>query len=232
MKKLISLILALTMVLGLCACAGSGNEGGETPTPPPSVTTYTVNFVDYDGTVLKTQTVESGKSATAPADPTRDGYTFTGWDKDFSNITGDLTVTAQYEASNVATLTVGTEYAEAGDTRVDLMVGVENNPGLISLKIKLEYDDTVLTATRAGTEEAFDELSYQKPSKFESGCNLMFYAAEVEEVLDGDAFYIRFDVAEDAPAGKYPVKLTVEQAIMQGRVEVSVRTVTGYIIVE
>ena len=30
MKKLISLILALTMVLGLCACAGSGNEGGET----------------------------------------------------------------------------------------------------------------------------------------------------------------------------------------------------------
>ncbi|MBE6734127.1 MAG: hypothetical protein E7563_02130, partial [Ruminococcaceae bacterium] len=60
-------------------------------------THYTVKFVDYNGTVLSTQTVEEGKSAVAPADPTRDGYNFKGWDKDFAVITGDLTVTAQYE---------------------------------------------------------------------------------------------------------------------------------------
>lgn len=29
--------------------------------------------------------------------PTRKGYTFTGWDKKFDNITEDLTLTAQYE---------------------------------------------------------------------------------------------------------------------------------------
>ena len=57
---------------------------------------YTVTFKDYDGTVLKTQTVESGKSATAPSNPTRAGYDFTGWDVNFSNITSNLTVTAQY----------------------------------------------------------------------------------------------------------------------------------------
>ena len=57
---------------------------------------YTVTFEDHDGTELKTEEVEHGKSATAPQDPTREGYTFTGWDKDFNNITGDLTVTAQY----------------------------------------------------------------------------------------------------------------------------------------
>ena len=33
MKKIITLLLALTMVLSLCACAGSGNAGGETTTP-------------------------------------------------------------------------------------------------------------------------------------------------------------------------------------------------------
>jgi uncharacterized repeat protein (TIGR02543 family) len=56
-----------------------------------------VTFVDWDGTVLRTETVEDGTSASAPADPVREGYTFTGWDpSDFSNITGDLTVTAQY----------------------------------------------------------------------------------------------------------------------------------------
>ena len=58
--------------------------------------TYTVTFVDWNGTVLKTQTIEEGSSATAPTNPTRDGYEFTGWDKDFSNITANVTITAQY----------------------------------------------------------------------------------------------------------------------------------------
>ena len=63
-----------------------------------AVPTYTVTFVDgYSGAVLKTQTgIKSGESATAPANPTRPGYVFDGWDKDFSNITGDLTVTAKW----------------------------------------------------------------------------------------------------------------------------------------
>jgi uncharacterized repeat protein (TIGR02543 family) len=58
---------------------------------------FTVTFVDYDGTELKTETVEVGDAAIEPYDPTREGYTFTGWDKEFDNIQADLTVTAQYE---------------------------------------------------------------------------------------------------------------------------------------
>ena len=62
---------------------------------------YTVIFVDWDGTELKTEEVEEGLSATAPADPMRKGYTFTGWDKDFSNVQSDLIVTAQYTKNTV-----------------------------------------------------------------------------------------------------------------------------------
>ena len=60
-------------------------------------TYYTVTFKDWNGQILKTQTVTEGASATAPSNPTRDGYTFIGWDKGFTNITSNLEVIAQYE---------------------------------------------------------------------------------------------------------------------------------------
>lgn len=56
-----------------------------------------VQFLDWDGIILSSANVTIGTAATAPADPTRTGYTFIGWDKDFSNITEDLVVTAQYK---------------------------------------------------------------------------------------------------------------------------------------
>ena len=64
---------------------------------PPTTVTNTVTFVDGQGKTLKTEKVESGKAATAPATPKRSGYTFTGWDKDFSKVTADMTVTAQWK---------------------------------------------------------------------------------------------------------------------------------------
>ncbi|MBR3971499.1 MAG: InlB B-repeat-containing protein [Ruminococcus sp.] len=70
------------------------------------VSTFTVTFVDYDGKVLKTQTVDYGTSATAPEVPEREGYTFKGWDTDFDSVKSDITVTAQY--TNNATYLKGT----------------------------------------------------------------------------------------------------------------------------
>ena len=64
------------------------------------ITYYEVVFKyeDKDGTLhtLTTQQIESGKAAVAPAAPEKDGYRFIGWDKDFSNVTTDMEVTAQY----------------------------------------------------------------------------------------------------------------------------------------
>ena len=62
-----------------------------------NINKYTVTFKNYDGTVLKTQTVSYGSSATAPSNPTRTGYMFAGWDKSFSNIKQNTVVTATYE---------------------------------------------------------------------------------------------------------------------------------------
>ena len=66
-------------------------------TPPPPVQRYIVTFNDWDGRILKRETVDEGKAATAPVSPSRDGFTFIGWDKPFTVITADTTVTARYE---------------------------------------------------------------------------------------------------------------------------------------
>ena len=58
---------------------------------------WDVEFVDWDGTILATMKVPTGEAATAPADPVREGYTFIGWDKDFSSVTEDMTITALYQ---------------------------------------------------------------------------------------------------------------------------------------
>jgi uncharacterized repeat protein (TIGR02543 family) len=75
---------------------------------------YTVEF-DLNGATSESayseQTVEKGKLATKPADPTRDGYTFAGWTKNGSpfsfqtQITENTTLTAQWISNEKYPLT-------------------------------------------------------------------------------------------------------------------------------
>lgn len=58
---------------------------------------YVVTFYDHDDTVLRKQTVKAGEDAFPPYDPVREGYKFTGWRPEFTNIQKDTDVYAQYE---------------------------------------------------------------------------------------------------------------------------------------
>lgn len=59
--------------------------------------TYTVRFRDWDGTILKQQTVQEGTAATPPSNPVREGYTFTGWlPTTYTDVLEDLDIYAQY----------------------------------------------------------------------------------------------------------------------------------------
>ena len=65
------------------------------------ITCYEVNFYykdaeEKDVLISGPQYVEDGKAAEAPAVPDRDGYRFTGWDTDFSKVTGDMDIYAGY----------------------------------------------------------------------------------------------------------------------------------------
>ena len=55
-----------------------------------------VRFIDYDGTILKEQRVNSGEDATAPTVPTHDNLTFQGWNAVFTSVTRSIDVGAIY----------------------------------------------------------------------------------------------------------------------------------------
>ena len=70
-----------------------------------TVNQYTYKFVDEDGSVIKTQTVDYGTKITPPGNPSKAStaqynYEFTGWDDytDGMTVTKDATFTATYKA--------------------------------------------------------------------------------------------------------------------------------------
>ena len=76
------------------------DDGDHTLFAQWSVQTFEVRFVDWNDALLKSEFVEYGKSATAPANPSRSGYTFDGWSSAFNNVVSDLTVRAQYRQNS------------------------------------------------------------------------------------------------------------------------------------
>jgi len=176
------------------------------------VTKYNVIFKDYNGDVISTQSVAKGEAATAPADPTRAGYTFTGWDTDFSNITADIVVTAQYEEITTEytepTFVVSNVTANAGEP-IELTIDVAKNPGILGMVLTVSFDDTALTLTGSANGDALSALTYQKPSNHESGSNYVWYGSETGEVVDGSVLKLTFEVSDTA-SGTYPITLTYE----------------------
>ena len=77
--------------------------------------TFTVTFKDHDGTVLGTGNYGYGDAVTAPQAPAREGYVFTGWDKQVTVCNGDAVYTAVYAAETVGVTRVfgGTRYDTA-----------------------------------------------------------------------------------------------------------------------
>lgn len=85
------------------AWACEGTSGGTTSNCS-APRQYTVNFNTGVGSRTGggqlNQNVTYGSAATAPIILAPTGYTFTGWDVSFSNVTANITVTAQYSINN------------------------------------------------------------------------------------------------------------------------------------
>lgn len=62
--------------------------------------TVNVTFTDGNGNILSQQTIPRGTDASVPKTPTRQGYTFKGWDNKNTKILTDITINALWEKNN------------------------------------------------------------------------------------------------------------------------------------
>lgn len=78
--------------------SGDTSDTSKTGSTESAELTYKVTFKDsLDETFEVVVEVEENASAEAPEAPEHEGYAFVEWDADFSSVTEDMTVTAQYE---------------------------------------------------------------------------------------------------------------------------------------
>ena len=160
----------------------------------------TVRFVDWDDTQLSAQVIKYGEDAVAPDDPVRDGYTFTGWDKGFTNVTEDLTVKAQYEKNADLTpqnLSVARE-AVGEDERITL--SWDKVDGAPSYELLLKNGETILAMSNTMGKNSISTLlsELEKEYKLTPGTYTIDWAVRSTDVMgkpvsgwaDGAAFDI------------------------------------------
>lgn len=133
-------------------------EENETPAP----VTHTVKFRTNGGSSIPMQTVEDGRTASKPTDPTRPGHVFAGWlldgqPYDFGTpVTGDIVLDAAWEETPAAdplsdvTATVDDEPLDGFDPTKDGEYHVDADAD-----VRLSGLPEGWTATRRDTETGF-----------------------------------------------------------------------------
>lgn len=101
------------------------------------------------------------------------------------------------EVSSDGVVTAGTAYATPGTT-VSIDLEIRNNPGILGMTLKVEYDESkaILTGVENGT--ALSYMTFTTPKALGSGCQLPWDAEEVdaESLVDGVIATLTFQILE------------------------------------
>ena len=161
---------------------------------------YTITFDTAGGSEIAPITQDYGTPITAPADPTREGYTFTGWDteipatmpaenitlkakwKDIEKPTGEIIIGTNKWHSFLNKLTLGLFFKETQEVTIN----ASDNSGTVFV--------SYLVTNRDLSEEELGSLvynAYDEPFLIEPNGEYIVYAMLVDESLN--ITYLRSD---------------------------------------
>ena len=196
---------------------------------------YTVTFRDFDGTVLKTDHVTAGRDAIPPANPTRSGYIFSGWNGDFSCIRSDTEVSAKYEEdSSDPRFVVNSISAKQGEA-VAVEIQLQNNPGLTSAAIDISFADG-LTLTKCEVEKESFTGQFIGPQNLPATEQVRLNWADGTKDVSEDGIFatLYFTVADDATFGSHMITVSYdeEDVFNLNGDNILVKTIDGSVYVE
>ena len=161
---------------------------------------HTVTFKDYDGRILKTESVEEGKAATPPDNASKEGFKIVKWDKPIDNINEDIVVTPIYEKISGPTISVGNITAKAGDT-VKIPVILHNNPGINGATVVVSFDEA-LSLKKVKNGDALDDLNFTKPGELTNSCTFLWDGVDDNIKENGEMLVLSFKISDDVHSGE------------------------------
>lgn len=182
-------------------------------------TFFVVTFKDYNGDILKEEKVKKGEDATAPEPPKRDGYIFVKWDTYYKVVKTDITVNAVYKEITEPTLIVDSVKVNTNEAVVK--VSTINNPGLLALLLKINYDENVMTLKKVESGSLMEGYTFTGPKNLKNGCRAAWNTVEIpENVIDGEVLILHFDINPQAPQGAHEVAVTCYDGAFNSEYEV------------
>ncbi len=128
-------------------------------------------------------------------------------------------------------ITVKDTYGKAGAT-VNVDVVISENPGILGLTLKLEFDESIVTLLGIQNGSALSGMSFTSPKgeALQSGCLLPWDAESVDEeaIQDGVIATLTFQIAENAePNDIAQINVTCIDALDKDALPLSVSTFAG-----
>ena len=118
-------------------------------------------------------------------------------------------ITLHASAEGTPTFAIGTADAQAGET-VDIPILIENNPGIIALRVTVTFDPGVLTLQNVTNESLFSEGVFTPGGSYNTASyNILWENGTGENATANGTFAtLTFLVAEDAPVGDTAISVS------------------------
>ncbi len=138
---------------------------------------------------------------------------------------------AVYKEITASTLIVDT--VKTNDKEAVVKVSAINNPGLLALLLKINYDESALTLKKVENGSTMTEYTFTGPKNLKSGCNVAWNIIEVpENVIDGEVAVLHFDINSHTKKGSYEISVSCYDGAFDEEYEaVKFNIINGFIIV-